>query len=158
MKIISNYLDLNIFEKLQNLVFSSTFPFYYNNKTVDRDNDFMFTHGLFDNNKQNSDFFNLITMPLLGKLNLNYLIRAKLNCYTKKTEHTYTKLHVDFDQPHKVALFSFNTCNGFTYFEDTKEKIKSVENQMILFDGRRKHCSVSQTDTNLRVNININYN
>lgn len=65
-------------------------------------------------------------------------------------------MHRDFDEPHTVALYSLNNNNGFTYFEDTKEKIPSVENQLFLFDGLRRHCSVSQTDTKIRANININ--
>ena len=40
--------------------------------------------------------------------------------------------------------------------QDTKEKIKSLANQLIIFDGNRNHCSVAQTDTNLRINVNIN--
>jgi hypothetical protein len=65
-------------------------------------------------------------------------------------------MHRDFDEPHTVALYSLNNNNGFTYFEDTKEKIPSVENQLFLFDGLRRHCSVSQTNTKIRANININ--
>tara|TARA_R110000803_G_scaffold210249_1_gene281573 strand:+ start:1185 stop:1676 length:492 start_codon:yes stop_codon:yes gene_type:complete len=163
MKIISNFLETSKFKELQRFVFSSELPFYYNDKIVgdeqdNKKNDFMFTHGLYDVNKQQSDYFNFITMPLLGKLNLNYLIRAKLNCYTKKNEFIHSGMHIDFKTTHKVALFSFNTCNGYTYFKDTKEQIKSIENQMIIFNGNREHCSVSQTDTNLRINININFN
>ena len=65
-------------------------------------------------------------------------------------------MHMDDDFFHKVALFSVNTNNGFTYFAD-ETKIESKENQMILFPGNIKHCSVMQRDTNLRINININY-
>ena len=162
MRIIPNFLEKNKFLQLQKIVFSSDMPFYYNNKIVGNEketeqNDFMFTHGFYDDNKQQSDYFNLVVMPLLGRLNLNFLIRAKLNCYTKKNKLIYSKLHTDFLIPHSVALFSFNTCNGFTYFEDSKDEVKSIENQMIIYDGNRKHCSVAQTDTNLRINLNINF-
>jgi hypothetical protein len=116
----------------------------------------MFTHKFFSEDTQRSGYFNKIIMPLLGKLDFNYLIRAKLNFYTRKNKFVYTEMHVDFNSPHKVALYSLNTNNGFTYFEDTREKIPSIENQLCLFDGLRKHCSVSQTDTKVRANININ--
>ena len=162
MKIISNYLPSDKFKELQKFVFSSEMPFYYNNKVVGDEkekeqNDFVFTHGFYDKNKQDSEYFNFIVMPILGRLNLNFLIRAKLNCFTKKNQFIHTKLHVDLNAPHSVALFAFNTCDGYTFFEDTQEKVKSVENQMIIFDGNRKHCSVAQTDTNLRINLNINF-
>ena len=65
-------------------------------------------------------------------------------------------MHRDYAYPHQVALFSLNTCNGYTYFEDTKEKVPSIANQLVIFDGNRNHCSVAQTDENLRINININ--
>ena len=64
-------------------------------------------------------------------------------------------MHVDFPQKHRVALFSVNTNNGYTLF-DNGEKIQSIENQLVIFDGALKHCSVAQTDTNVRVNINLN--
>ena len=73
-----------------------------------------------------------------------------------KKKHIYTEMHRDYAYPHQVALFALNTCNGYTYFEDTQEKVKSIENQLIIFDGTRNHCSVAQTDTNLRINLNIN--
>ena len=88
-------------------------------------------------------------------LKFNYLIRAKINLYTKKDKFIETALHVDSYDPHQVALYSLNTNNGYTLFEDGT-KIPSVENQMILFDGSLRHASVAQTDSNVRVNININ--
>ena len=33
----------------------------------------------------------------------------------------------------------------------------SVENRVLMFDGALEHRSVTQTDENFRVNININY-
>ena len=64
-------------------------------------------------------------------------------------------MHTDTPQKHMVALFSINTNNGYTLFENG-DKVASVENQLVLFDGSLKHCSVAQTDENIRVNININ--
>ena len=55
-----------------------------------------------------------------------------------------------------VGLYSLNTCNGFTEFEDG-DNADSIANSMIIFDGTLKHRSVSQTDENARINININY-
>ena len=158
MKIIPNFLEPNIFKKIKETIFSDQFPFYYSDQTgsLSDNSDFMFTHKFFSENNQQSGYFSSILMPILGKLNFNYLLRAKLNFYTRKNKFVYTEMHRDFDEPHTVALYSLNNNNGFTYFED-KTKIKSKENQMILFPGHIKHCSVMQRDTNLRINININY-
>ena len=46
--------------------------------------------------------------------------------------------------------------NGYTLFENG-DKFESKENTLLLFDGHLKHCSVAQIDSNLRINININY-
>tara|TARA_R100000388_G_scaffold54427_1_gene40320 strand:- start:456 stop:938 length:483 start_codon:yes stop_codon:yes gene_type:complete len=158
MKIIKDYLDKNLFNNLQSIVFSETFPFYYRGFTGHRldKSDFYFEHILYQEKQQSSPHFDDLLMPIIGNLKYNFLIRAKLNCYTIKSKHIHTEMHRDYSFDHQVALFSFNTCNGYTYFEDTEEKIKSVANQLIIFDGKRNHCSVSQTDSNLRINININ--
>lgn len=160
MKIIQNFLGIHKFKELKDYIFSGQIPLYYNNAVSDRQvdggKDFMFNHVFYQDDKQTSDLFNKMVMPILGRLTFTHLLRAKLNCYAKKHKFINTPFHTDDNIPHKVALFSFNTCNGYTYFEDTKEKIKSVENQIVLFDGSRRHCSVAQTDTNIRVNININ--
>ena len=111
---------------------------------------------MYQEKQQSSPHFDDLLMPIIGNLKYNFLIRAKLNCYTINSKHIHTEMHRDYSFDHQVALFSFNTCNGYTYFEDTEEKIKSVANQLIIFDGKRNHCSVSQTDSNLRINKNNN--
>ena len=86
MKIIKNFLQPEIFKQMQELVFSHDFPYFYvpTVGSVTDKSDFMFQHMLFFDNKQNSPHYNLLVSPLLGKLDFNFLIRAKLNCYTKK--------------------------------------------------------------------------
>lgn len=159
MKVIKNYLKDSIFKEIEKIVFSGHFPLYYTDGLADPTDksDFVFTHYFFIENKVNSDFMSSIVLPILGKLEYKKLLRVKLNCFTKKNKHIYSKLHTDQNFEHKVALFSLNTCNGFTYFKEDNKKIKSIRNQMLLFDGSKEHASVNQTDTNLRMNININY-
>ncbi len=159
MKIIENFLERNIFENVKNTLLDLNFPWYYSPTTGHRTDysDSFFNHFLFYNNQQSSPYFNQVLMPILGKLNFNYLMRAKINFYTKKNKFIKTAFHTDSVEKHTVALFSINTNNGFTFFKNGN-KISSVENQMILFDGNLEHCSVSQTDTQYRININININ
>ena len=57
---------------------------------------------------------------------------------------------------HKVCLLSINTNDGYTEFENGT-KFTSIENQAIVFDGGTPHRSVTQTDQNMRVNINLNF-
>ena len=157
MQTINNFIqDKNIFDDIKNLLMSYNFPYYYYNYTANEKDkaDYFFAHMLYDKDKQKSPYFNKITMPILGRLNFNYLHRVKINCYTKKHEQITTGMHTDLPQKHMVALFSINTNNGYTLFENG-DKILSVENQLVVFEGHLKHCSVAQTDKNIRVNINI---
>lgn len=158
MKIYENFLEKNLFAEIQKIIFNSDFAWYYNKNTAfENDNsNFYFYHILFLENQIRSTFFNKILIPLISKIEMKQLIRAKLNCYTKQNKHIYTAFHKDFPDYHNVALFSINTNNGFTYFKN-KTKINSKENVLLLFNGNMEHCSVNQTDENLRINININY-
>ena len=157
MQIIKNFLDKNIFKNIQNILTENEFPWHYSD-TVAYENDtsdFMFFHILYLDNNQRSPYLHDILMPILGKLNFNYLLRAKANLYTQKEKHIKTSFHTDSKEKHSVALFSVNTNDGYTLFKNG-DKIPSVENQLIIFDGNMEHCSVAQTDEKLRINININ--
>ena len=163
MQVIPNFIeDKQVQESIKNtLTKSRGIAYHYvDNVGTENDNsDFYFLHVLFhtDNNMPEcSPMFVRILSPILGRLKFNYLMRAKVNLYTKKSEFIQTEMHVDSEIPHMVGLYSVNTNNGYTLFEDGT-KIESIENQMVIFDGSKKHCSVSQTDTNVRSNININF-
>ena len=162
-EIIDNFLDKDIHQEIKKTMFSFDFPWYYSGQTnysrqIEGSNDktdFMFNHVFYRNNQILSQYFPTLVMPIIGNIKYNYLKRIKANLYTKKDKHIFHGFHVDSFEPHKVALYSVNTNNGFTEFEDG-EKFFSIENRLIIFDGKKKHRSVSQTDENLRVNININ--
>lgn len=158
IQVIENFLPDKLFDKIHNLMIGSAFPWYYSDIVADPDdnNDFYFTHNFYENEKQQSKYFESITHPIMGKVNFNFMIRARANCYVRKSEHYQNSFHVDQDYPHIVGLFSVNTNNGYTIFEDgTKHESKA--NTIIMFPGDMKHASVSQTDEKIRVNINFNF-
>ena len=127
IKVIENFLENNLFNEVKSNFL--TLPWYYSNTTADKtdNSNFMFTHMLFNKNKVLSDeYFNSILIPIIGKLNFNYLLRSKLNLYTKRSKHIKSAYHIDFDEKHTVCLFSFNTNNGYTEFKKGA-KIKSKE-------------------------------
>jgi len=155
IKVIENFLEDKLFNEVKNQFIE--IPWYFCDHTTDKKDtsNFMFNHTLFMNNKVLSDkYFNSILIPIIGKLNFNYLLRAKLNLYTKRNKHIKSTYHVDFEQKHTVCLFSFNTNNGYTEFKKGA-KIKSKQNTMIIFPGDLEHRSVNQTDTDTRINLNI---
>jgi hypothetical protein len=139
IKVIDNFIeDKKIFKDIKDLLFSNTFPYFYLDITANQfdDKNFLFGHTLVQKGKVESPFF-FDMMPIIGK-------------------HFVSEPHRDLQEPHKVALFYINTNNGYTLFKNG-DRVPSVENRMLLFDGSNLHSSVTQTDTKLRINININY-
>lgn len=159
MKIIENYLPKPLFETIKVLTMESDFPYIYQNKTADQNDTshFFFGHKLFWNRQPLSNYLIPIVYPLMAKIEHNELIRAKVNCYPKTSNHITTGFHIDTDEKHQVLLYSVNTNNGYTLFENGN-KVPSIANQAVIFDGHLNHSSVTQTDENIRVNININFN
>ena len=159
MQIVQKFIQQKeVFENIRRSVMDPNFPWFYSGTTASLydKSDYLFYHWLYQDGHQISDHFNSVLVPLLGRLNLNSLLRCKVNLYTKKTKHIKTAFHTDSPEPHKVALFSINTNNGYTLFKN-KDTAPFVENNMVLFDGQTEHCSVAQTDEHVRINININY-
>jgi len=159
MKIIENYLDQDSFNKINSIILSPLFTWYFA-PYISYPNDnagFMFNHTFYNENGITSNYFNDIIFPLLTAIKFNKLLRAKANLYTQNNNQIKHNFHIDDkDNKHQVALYSINTNNGYTEFEDGTI-VKSLANQICLFDGKLKHRSVTQTDTNIRINININY-
>ena len=160
MKVINNFLNKNIHKKIKDLLFSGNFPWYYNDFVAGKlDNkNFFFTHTLIREEKTNSGYCDFFLKPILEKISYKKLIRAKINCYTKSQKKIKSAFHVDQVNNHTVLLYNVNTNNGYTLFKKNNKKIYSLENSLIIFNGNKEHCSVSQTDEKLRININININ
>lgn len=161
MEIIKDFISEEKHKQIKAmLIGNGAFPYYYRDSTADKEDKsyFMFNHALFFENQPTTNSSNILTiiLPLLSKVKHEQLIRAKVNLYTKSVEPIITGFHIDQDEPHKVLLYSVNTNNGYTLFENG-DKVPSVANQAVIFDGHLKHSSVTQTDENIRVNININY-
>ena len=89
------------------------------------------------------------------KVDYKNILRIRSSLYPRRDVQKPDPFHVDYAFPHTVCIFYLNSNNGYTMFEN-EEKIPSVENQLVIFDGQKKHCSVVQTDTSARYIININ--
>ena len=156
MKIIDNYLPYESFLKIQKILMSPDFAYYFNSTVADETdtNNFYFTHTIYDKNLVNSDYYHTLE-PLLTKLDTMFLRRIKVNCYTRSEKLIKHKAHQDYEVAHKGAIYSLNTCNGGTYVG--KKFIKSVANRILLFDPSVPHSSTNCTDEQARFNININW-
>jgi len=127
----------------------------YNKSSHKEEQPFQFVHGLYRNFSPESEYFQHIK-PFVKKLEIRALLRVKVNLTTRSESIIEGGFHVDNKNNHKVAIFYLNTCDGYTLFENG-EKVNSVANRMVLFDGSLRHTGTNCTDKQRRVVINFNY-
>jgi len=158
-KIIDNFLNINTFKEIQNLLTGFDLPWHYqkmiNNYHSEDDMYCYFTHTLFSTSNGYSSYFNKC-IPLIKKLDCKALIRVKCNLYPRTQKIEIHKPHKDYSYKHKAAIFYINTNNGLTILKDGT-KIKSIENRLLLFGAHEPHSSTSTNDAKARININFNY-
>ena len=162
-KVIDDFLDKEDFIFVHNLIMNEPFPWFYMDSyresglEKDKTNNFSYyLHMLYDNNVPSSPHFDNILPLIMKKIDVKTLIRVKINSYTKEDKLIEHDLHTDYDYSNNGAVFSINTCDGYTKLEDGT-KINSVANRMLLFDASKPHCSTNTTNQQRRVNINFNY-
>tara|TARA_S200002703_G_scaffold100488_1_gene86815 strand:- start:305 stop:799 length:495 start_codon:yes stop_codon:yes gene_type:complete len=161
-KVIDNFLDKEIFKKIQKGILENTyFPWYFSDYTdylkekgLDKGK---YIHTFYENNNSNSKYYDLL-LPIVEKLKCVSLIKIKINStnYSDKIiEGTY---HIDNKYKNtKTAVYYLNTNDGYTKFKKNKKKINSVENRMIVFDSNLEHLGTNTTNAKRRVVLNINY-
>ena len=88
--------------------------------------------------------------------NFKTMIRIKINAYPYTNIVKEHKKHIDFDFFNIGAVFSLNTCDGYTKFAD-ETKVESVANRIVFFDASKKHQSTTTSNAKLRYNINFNF-
>ena len=98
-----------------------------------------------------------IFVPRLKQVaNFRSMIRIKINAYPYTNIVKEHKDHIDSDFKHTGAVFSLNTCDGFTKFSDGT-KVESVANRIVFFDASKFHHSSTTSNAKLRYNINFNF-
>ena len=163
--IIDDFLPWPEFRGLRNIFYNDKKFSWVHNRSVAYETDknsnwnWYGTHMFYENHKPVSKYYDFLG-PLLDlmhlKCGLHALYRIKANFYPWTETLKEHPWHIDYNFPHKGALLSMNTCDGYTAFEDGT-KVESVENRMLLFDPRVKHHSTTTTDAKGRYNINFNY-
>ena len=160
--IYRNFLPQAHFEVIQRLFMSEILPWHFNDRVVSTKPQFMFVHGFMNDGKVvNPTYFEPVQAMLTNIQQKRPFIgvnRIKANLYTNQGKIVKHPAHFDIppntDESNKffVAVYHVNTCNGMTVVG--QEKIKSRENQLILFDNV-EHYGTVQTDTSTRVVINF---
>lgn len=161
VKILDNFLPQDYFDNLCLMV--EDLPWFYHDWSVSNgDGDPQFYHLFYFDNKIRSDtFFKYVEDVYTRYVPDNQgctLYRMKINATPKNSFIKEKQYHVDVsDKDHMVCILYMNTNNGYTIFEETGEKIKSVANRAVIFPGNMRHTGTNCTDEGLRIVLNIDY-
>ena len=164
MKVVDDFLDIDDFPNLKNIMEGLYFPWYWNPRTTRYDNTPQMIHNFIFKSQVKSSYLDLLKeSKLFEKLGLSYIARCKANLNYKTIENDVGSFHTDFlydsgDSMEGIttSILYINTNNGGTQFSDGT-RVKSVANRLVKFDCSQEHASVSCTDEDRRVLININY-
>ena len=168
---LENFLNKKTADKIEKLLVSDNFPWFYKDTLTGletkNNNQYFFNHNLYANGRISSAYWRIGEM-LVNKIkkikeydfkDLN-IFRVKCNMYTKQSKKLKSLNHVDIPNiKNLIAPYYVNTNNGGTIIHENKNKsyfIPSVKNNIVIFDGSYQHQAVFQTDTKVRLNININ--
>tara|TARA_R100001443_G_scaffold842_9_gene3298 strand:+ start:780 stop:1370 length:591 start_codon:yes stop_codon:yes gene_type:complete len=171
---VDDFLPPEEFETISNYVTNSnkvaSFPYFPRNHVADpkeivEETDYWNwygTHILYDEDIEQSDMFPMFYESFVKKFKkmgiISALIRIKANFYPWTENIKQHGFHTDFPKMknHYGALFSINTCDGYTEFLDGT-KIDSVANRMMFFNPSVPHRSTTTTTDWGRFNINFNF-
>lgn len=167
IKVIDNFCDAEEWKRLQE-AFSEQFEWTIGNildesdLMCDKEYNHQYVHGIYRMAPQ-SKYYDYI-LPIIAKLNVRSLVRAKLNSVCRENEIITHGFHIDMNFPEspegqngcKTAIIYLNTNNGFTIFEDGT-KIESVANRCVTFPVNYRHSGTTCTDVFRRVALNLVY-
>jgi hypothetical protein len=159
-KIIDNVLPQEQFKEIKNFILNPGFPWNLSTMVTDDKEDlpisasYYFTHEFWIgfNTEPQAQVF----APLLNIMKCRAMIRIKGNLYPSTDFIVHHDNHIDYDFPHKGAIFYLNTNNGLTILEN-EINVESIENRLLLFDPNKPHRSTTCTNNKCRVNINFNF-
>ena len=156
MRIVDNFLPDLVFNFIYNSFLDKNFPWYHQDGKVGQDGEVQFTHLFVDNEKNLSNKINIL-QPLLEKLEVKRLLKAKVNLTLKEDIVRPFNYHIDIDYTKgNTAILYMNTNDGKTLFENNKE-VNSVANRIVIFANSLKHTGTTHTNNKYRIVLNINY-
>ena len=168
VNVIDDFLPQEDFEEVRDLmVYNDLFPWFFQKEVNSIGKDctkeywnWYGTHAFYVNDFAESKHCATLYskfIPRFKEMNIfRSLLRIKGNFYPHTEtlrEHTG---HQDYLFSHTGALYTLNTCNGFTKLYDGTE-IPSVANRILIFDSSIIHNSSTTTNAAGRFNINFNF-
>jgi hypothetical protein len=168
--VIDNFLPEEQFEQISSFIVntrnsSSNLSFFPQDTVASYNEDtplwsWYATHMFYNEFRPFSSYYDNIGQtfwPLFTELNiLRAVIRVKANMFPYTSEVKTHPWHKDFNFDNYGAVFSLNTCDGFTLFKDGM-KVDSVANRIVFFNAQDEHCSSTTSNQYARFNINFNF-
>tara|TARA_R110000803_G_C11760255_1_gene293818 strand:+ start:54 stop:560 length:507 start_codon:yes stop_codon:yes gene_type:complete len=159
-KIIKNFLDIDFFNQVGNLILGTDFPWRRQGYRFNEDgtDSLYFNHIFFNNMCENSPAYLKIILPILHKLDCIAPIQIRANMFISKL-FTKSGWHSDYEEKCKTAILYLNTCDGGTELKiNNKIKfIKAEKNKMLIFDSSVSHRALTSKEEPIRYIINFNY-
>ena len=166
IQVYDQFLKEEDFKQLDRVFCQDVATWHYNDHVVSPEKDdteynFQFIHSIYKDCQFVSEHHPLV-FPILANLDAKVILRMKFNMNVRTPNIIEREFHQDYhdvlpeDVPYKVAIFYLNTNNGYTLFE-SGDKVESVANRIVIFDGTLKHCGTTCTNSKTRVVLNINY-
>ena len=172
--IIDNFLEPQDRDRLFEFITQETFPYFISDQYTNwlppwhpeykyNPKEWRMQHNISEGGNYHSPIedFKRVLQPIRHKLNPVLTIREKLNMDMNKGEPYTSNWHVDVDFLHETnfytAIYYVNENNGYTQFLSDKAPVKSKENRLLLFRSDHAHRAVTQTDTERRYVLNLNY-
>jgi len=103
-----------------------------------------------------SDIRKMFVPKFYEVANFKTMSRIKINAYPYTNIVKEHKEHTDTKFSHTGAVFSINTCDGYTKIKG-ETKVQSIANRIVFFDGSEPHQSTTTSNAKLRYNINFNF-
>ena len=170
LKIIDNFLDVSEFSTLINNTIGRSDGHQTEFRVVSNVENFgsysedywswYMIHMIYANDIPQSqicdDICKMFIPRFLQVANFRTMIRIKINAYPYTNIVKEHDEHIDFEFSNIGAVFSLNTCDGYTKFSDGT-KVESLANRIVFFDASKKHQSTTTSNAKLRYNINFNF-
>jgi len=152
-----NFLAIDFFEKIKNLVMDEDFPWRRRDHMTLNDKMY-FTYCFYNHMTLKSRFYEPYIIPILKKLEANAPIQVRANLSISELYKT-SGWHRDYDFKCKTAILYLNDCDGGTELKinDKITFIKADANKMLVFDTNIEHRGLTSKKEPVRYIINFNY-
>ena len=156
-KIYKKFLAPNLFEKLKHIIMGHDFPWRRRDQTTGSCIMY-FTYCFYNHMNCQSELYQPYIVPILKKLEAEAPLIVRANMFVSAL-FKESSWHCDFSFKCKTAILYLNDCDGGTELIINKKPIfiKSVANQMLVFDTGIKHRALTSEKEPIRYIINFNY-